>query len=76
MVAPEFEKVASAEAGQLVVAKVNTEEQHALTAQYQIQAIPTLVLFAAGREVARTSGARPAAAIQAFVHEHLAQARA
>jgi thioredoxin 2 len=76
MVAPEFEKVASAETGHLVVAKVNTEEQHALAARHGIQSIPTLILFAGGREVARTSGARPAAAIQAFVQEHLAHARA
>jgi thioredoxin 2 len=76
MVAPEFEKVAAAQGGELIVAKVNTEDLPGLAGRYAIQAIPTLILFAGGEEVARDSGARPAPAIQSFVQQSLTQTNA
>lgn len=74
MVAPEFQKVAVSSAGKLLVAKVNTEAQPGLARRYEIQAIPTLILFQSGNEVARESGARPAESIQSFVQQALTQA--
>ncbi|HUF48349.1 MAG TPA: thioredoxin domain-containing protein [Vicinamibacterales bacterium] len=67
MVAPELVKVALTHAGRWIVAKVNTEALPDLGARYRIQSIPTMSVFAGGREVGRTSGARPAADIEAFV---------
>ena len=67
MVAPEIEKVAARQAGRYLVVKVNTEELGDLGERFGIQSIPTLAVFAGGREVARTTGARPANAIEAFV---------
>jgi len=67
MVAPEIEKVAARHAGRYLVVKVNTEELGDLGERFGIQSIPTLAVFAGGREVARTTGARPANAIEAFV---------
>ena len=69
MVAPELAKVASANAGRFVVAKVNTEALPALAQRFQIRSIPTMAVFVGGREVTRTAGARPAAAIEAFVRQ-------
>lgn len=69
MVAPELEKVARANAGRWLVVKINTEALPELGARFGIRSIPTMALFAGGREVARTSGARPAAAIEAWVRE-------
>lgn len=43
--------------------KLDTEAVPQIAARYRIQSIPTLILFAGGREVARTSGAMPAQAI-------------
>lgn len=74
MVAPEFQKVAEESTGKLIVAKVNTEEQHGLAQRFNISAIPTMILFQGGQEVAREAGARPASAIQAFVQQALTQA--
>lgn len=71
MVAPELVKVAGAGAGRWLVTKVNTEEVPELAAQFQIQSIPTLVLFRDGREVRRQSGAMPAAAILQFLEQGL-----
>jgi thioredoxin 2 len=67
MVAPEFVKVAREIAGQFIVAKVNTEEVPSLSARFRITAIPTMVVFKNGLEVARQTGAMPAPAIRKFI---------
>jgi thioredoxin 2 len=47
--------------------KVNTDAMPELGDRFQIRSIPTMAVFARGREAARTAGARPAAQIEAFV---------
>ena len=69
MVAPEFVKVARETAGQFVIAKVNTEELPSLSARFHITAIPTMVVFKNGLEVARQAGAMPAPAIRKFIEQ-------
>lgn len=69
MVAPELAKVAARSGGRFLVVKVNTDVLSDLGQQFGIRSIPTLAVFAGGREVARTTGARPAADIEAFVDE-------
>jgi thioredoxin 2 len=66
-VAPEMENVALTEAGQLVVVKVNTENLQALSQRFEVRSIPMMMIFLHGREIGRTAGARPAAAIRDFV---------
>ena len=75
MVAPELEKVARRSAGRLLVIKVNTDEVPELGDRYTIRSIPTMAVFHQGAEVGRTSGARPAAAIEAFVQESVGEGR-
>lgn len=70
-VAPEIAKVAQKNAGRFLVVKVNTDVDPAVGAQHRISSIPTMALFQGGQEVARTSGARPAAAIEAWVQQSL-----
>jgi thioredoxin 2 len=67
MVAPELQKVAATNAGKYLVIKVNTDALPELGDRFTIRSIPTMAVFAGGREVARTAGARPAADIKAFV---------
>jgi thioredoxin 2 len=69
MVAPEFRKVAQEMAGQLVLAKVNTDEVPSLSARFRVTAIPTMALFKNGLEVARQAGAMPATAMRKFVEQ-------
>lgn len=64
MMAPELARAAGASAGQYVIAKLNTEEVPVVAQRFAIHAIPTLVLFEGGREIARRSGALPAAEIR------------
>jgi thioredoxin 2 len=61
--APELEKLAQQRAGSLIVAKVDTEELAGVAARFDIRSIPTMILFRAGHEARRVSGAMPAAAI-------------
>ena len=68
-VAPEMEKVAVAENGRLLVVKVDTENLPTLSRRFDVRSIPTMMLFLHGREMGRTAGARPAAAIRQFVTE-------
>jgi thioredoxin 2 len=58
--APEFEAAARTLEPRLRLIKVSTEEAPALAAELGIASIPTLALFAGGREVARRAGAMPA----------------
>jgi thioredoxin 2 len=67
MVAPELAKVASKNAGNWIVVKVNTDALPELGDRFTIRSIPTMTVFVGGKEVARTAGARPAADIEAFV---------
>ncbi len=70
--APEFEKAAKTLAPRVRLAKIDTQSNPDATVRYNIRGIPAFILFAQGREVARLSGARPAADILKFVQEKLA----
>jgi thioredoxin 2 len=67
MVAPELQKVAARQAGRAIVVKVNTDELSDLGDRFGIRSIPTLAVFAGGREISRVSGARPADEIEALL---------
>jgi thioredoxin 2 len=68
-VAPELARVAATNSGRYVVVKVNTDELPDLGDRFTIRSIPTMAVFADGRELARTAGARPAADIEAFIRQ-------
>jgi thioredoxin 2 len=71
MMAPELEKVARQAAGRYLVVKVDTDHVPALGDRFRIRSIPTMAVFAGGREVGRSSGAMPAAEIDAFIQSTL-----
>jgi thioredoxin 2 len=68
--APAYERAAAALEPGYRLLKVNTEETPALAAQYEIRSIPTMMLFAQGRPVARTMGAMSTAGIVDWVRAH------
>lgn len=57
LMAPEFEKAAKALEPHVRLAKLDTESEQAIGAQYGIRSIPTMVVFKAGREKTRQAGA-------------------
>ena len=58
---PVLEKFAHEHAGEVVVAKLDTDHDPDAAAEYGIRGIPTLILFLNGEEVDRQVGAVPAA---------------
>lgn len=64
---PAFAQAAGMLEPQVRLAKVNTEAEPALGAQYNIRSIPTLALFRNGREVARQAGVMTAQDIVRWV---------
>jgi thioredoxin 2 len=72
VVAPELKKVASALSGRLIVAKVDTDVLDDVSERFGIRSIPTLILFKAGTEVHRVSGAMAAADIVRIVADKAA----
>lgn len=71
MMAPAFAQAAAALQGQAILAKMDTEAQRTVPSRFNIQSVPSLVLFRQGRETARTAGAMPAAQLQAWVRQQL-----
>ena len=57
MMAPAFERAAAELEPRVRLAKVNTEAESGLASRFGIRAIPTLVAFRGGKEIARQSGA-------------------
>lgn len=71
MIGPALSQLSEAFEGQLVVAKLNVDESGALASRYNVNSIPTLMLFKGGEVVAQRMGAASYAVIETFVKEHL-----
>jgi len=69
--APAFEQAAGELRQSVRFAKVNTEEAQGIAARAGIRAIPTMVLYRAGKELARTSGAMDAGTLRRWLGEHV-----
>jgi len=65
--APAFAQAAQELEPRYRLAKVNTEDQQALAARFNIRSIPTLAIFRGGREIARQAGAMDAANLKRWI---------
>ena len=70
--APNFEAAARQLEPRARLAKLDTEAEPAIAGRYAIRGIPSMIMFAKGREIARTSGAMPTSAIVRWVEQALA----
>jgi len=71
MVAPVLEKLAKENAGKLVVAKVNTDENPEWAMKFGVQGIPTMLFVADGKVVHRQVGALPEPMLRDVVGQFL-----
>lgn len=55
--APALEEVAKDMEGQVKIAKIDVDDNPEITSRYQIQAMPTLIMFKDGEIAARHTGA-------------------
>jgi len=68
---PAINNMADRYRGRARIATVNTKEAEAFAEQYDIRALPTLILFSGGREVEREVGYRSEEQMTAMVEQHL-----
>lgn len=66
MVAPIVEEIAN-ERDDIIVGKVNVDEQGELAQAYDVMSIPTLIVLKDGKVANQATGARPKAAILALL---------
>jgi thioredoxin 2 len=71
MVGPIMEQLASESKGRYRIAKLNVDENPRTAAQFQIQSIPTMLIFKDGKLVDRIIGAQPKQAIAAKLLTHV-----
>jgi thioredoxin 1 len=76
MVAPVLDKIAKERAGQVVVAKVNTDENPEWAQKYGVQGIPTMLFVANGKIVHRQVGALPEPMLRMVIDEFMSVAQA
>ncbi|MFD2113702.1 thioredoxin [Thiorhodococcus fuscus] len=74
MLMPLLAKLADEYGGRFLLAKVNTEEEQALAAQFGIRSLPTVQLFREGRAVDQFMGALPEPQIREFLDRHIPRA--
>jgi thioredoxin 1 len=71
MVGPAVEQVAKIKAGKVKVTKLNVDENQEIAMRYNVQSIPSLLLFKGGKEIARTIGAAPKETYLKFIENSL-----
>jgi thioredoxin 1 len=71
MVGPALEQVAKIMADKVKVTKLNVDENQEIAMRYNVQSIPSLLLFKGGKEIARTIGAAPKETYLKFIENSL-----
>ena len=72
-IGPAYEKIAEEYGDQLVVAKVNIDEEGQLAEAERVEVIPTLILYKNGKAVDSVVNPGSKAAIDQFIQEALAK---
>lgn len=71
MLGPEIEKLADEMKGKAPVLKIDVDKEQALAFQYQIQSIPTILIFKNGQVIDRTMGFQPYPKLLQLLEKHL-----
>jgi thioredoxin 1 len=71
MVAPIVEQLSQSLKGKVKVSKLNVDQNQDIAEKYNIQSIPSLVLFKNGNEIARIVGFSPKEKYEKFVNNAL-----
>jgi thioredoxin 2 len=72
--APVIDEFAHERVGQLLVAKLDTDRNPAISMRFNIRGIPTLIVFERGRETKRQTGAIGRAQLDALIDRRSSQA--
>ena len=72
-IGPAYEKIAENFADELVVAKINIDDEPALADSEQIEVIPTLVIYRDGKAIGSIVAPESKAQIEQFIRQTLQQ---
>src|SRR5688500_8900630 len=64
-IAPVLDQIAAAREGRLIIAKLNVDENPHMAGQFDVQAIPTMMLFSGAKVLDQVRGALPRPALEA-----------
>ncbi len=67
MVGPIVEKLAKELSATVKIGKLNVDDNPAVSSDYGIQSIPTMILFKGGKPVATTQGFQPEPRLREFI---------
>lgn len=70
-IGPAMKKVAEQYADTMLIGEINIDEQEALTEEYKVEVIPTLMIFKDGKLLGSITAPDSKAKIDAFIAEHL-----
>jgi thioredoxin 1 len=59
MITPVLEEIAEEQAGKIEIVKLNVDDNLGVASRFEVQSIPTLILFKDGEPQARLIGAKP-----------------
>ena len=71
VILPILEKITESYQGELLLAKVNCDVEHALVQHFGIQSLPIVVLFKEGKPVEHFQEALPESAVRALLEKHV-----
>ena len=71
MVGPILEELAETYAGKIKIAKLNVDDNQKKPAEYDVQGIPTMILFKEGIKIDQMVGARAKDALVEFINKRL-----
>ena len=71
MISPVLEEIAEEQAGKIRIAKVNVDDSLGVATRFQVQSIPTLILFRDGEIQKKIIGAKPKGALLEEISAYL-----
>lgn len=71
VIAPILDEIASENAGKIVIAKLNVDENPDIARRFEVMSIPTLILFKDGQPQRRLVGAKGKGQLLAEIEDYL-----
>lgn len=72
-IGPALDKLAGQRSDELVIGKINIDDEPQLASEEQIEVIPTLILYRGGQALGSIVAPESKAAIEAFIEETMAK---